>query len=45
MFKMVQVLMMEEWLRIAMEEIQKLYDLIPRRIEAVVKDKGGPTLY
>ena len=36
--------MMEEWLKIALEEIQKLYDLIPRRIEAVVTDRG-PTPY
>ena len=34
---------MKEWLTI--DEVGKLYDSIPRRIEAVQKAGGGSTLY
>jgi hypothetical protein len=37
--------LMEEWLKIPIEQVKKLYDSIPRRIEAVLKAKGGPTPY
>ena len=37
--------LMEEWLKIPLEEVKKLYDSIPRRIAAVLKGKGGPTPY
>ena len=32
--------LMEEWLKIPMEKVKKLYDSIPRRNEAVLKAKG-----
>ncbi|KAF2359808.1 hypothetical protein FHG87_009435 [Trinorchestia longiramus] len=35
----------EEWLAIPLETIHKLYESIPRRIEAVIAAKGGPTPY
>ena len=35
----------EEWRRIPPEIYQKLVDSMPRRIEAVIKSKGGPTNY
>ncbi|KAF2360301.1 hypothetical protein FHG87_008945 [Trinorchestia longiramus] len=34
-----------EWLAIPLETIHKLYESIPRRIEAVIAAKGGPTPY
>lgn len=35
----------EEWAKIPLETIQTLYESIPRRIEAVIAAKGGPTPY
>jgi hypothetical protein len=35
----------EEWYKIQLETVQNLYKSIPRRIMAVLKAKGGPTLY
>lgn len=35
----------EEWTKIPLETIQNLYESIPRRIEAVITAKGGPTPY
>ena len=35
--------LMEEWLKISVDEARKLYDSIPRRIEAVLKAGGGQT--
>ena len=36
---------MEEWLKIPLDEVRKLYDSITRQIEAVPNSKGGPTSY
>lgn len=36
----------EVWTKdITTEEIQKLYDSMPRRVQAVIKAKGGATKY
>ena len=35
----------EEWYAIPLEYIQSLFDSMPRRIEAVLKAKGGYTKY
>ena len=42
--KLEQVLI-EEWLKIPLDEVTKLYDSIPMRIEAEQKAGGGPTPY
>ena len=34
---------MEEWLKISLDEVSKLHDSIPRRIEAVQKAGGEQT--
>ena len=34
---------MKEWLKIPLNEVNKLHDSIPRQIEAVQKAAGGPT--
>ena len=34
---------MEEWLKITLDEVKKLYDSIHKRIEAVQKTGKGPT--
>jgi hypothetical protein len=34
-----------EWYKIPLEDIQNLYESIPRMIAAVLKTKGGPTPY
>ena len=36
---------MEEWPKIPLDEVRKLYDSTPRRIEAVQKAAAGPTTY
>ncbi|GFY28029.1 transposable element Tcb2 transposase [Trichonephila clavipes] len=35
----------EEWVQIPMNFVQDLYFSIPRRMEAVIQAKGGPTPY
>ena len=35
----------DEWYKITKEECQKYIDSMPERIEAVIKNKGGPTRY
>ena len=35
----------EEWAKIPLETIHNLFESIPRRIEAVIAAKGGPTPY
>ncbi|GFW04315.1 transposable element Tcb2 transposase [Trichonephila clavipes] len=35
----------EEWVQIPMNFVQDLYFLIPRRMQAVIQAKGGPTSY
>jgi hypothetical protein len=35
----------EEWYKIPLETVQKLYESIQRRIAAVLKAKGGPLPY
>ena len=42
--ELLQVLM-EKWLKIPLDEVRKLYDSIPKRIEAVQKAERGPTPY
>ena len=37
--------LIDEWLKIPLDSVRKLYDYIPRRIEAVLKAEGGPTPY
>ena len=43
--KELEGILTEEWLAIPLETIHKLYESIPRRIEAVIAAKGGPTPY
>lgn len=43
--KELERVLIEEWFKIPVETIQKLYESIPRRIEAVIKADGGPTRY
>ena len=43
--KALEKLLIQEWYNIPLETIQKLYDSIPRRIQAVIKANGGPTPY
>uniref|UniRef100_A0A672Z426 MCF.2 cell line derived transforming sequence-like 2 n=1 Tax=Sphaeramia orbicularis TaxID=375764 RepID=A0A672Z426_9TELE len=43
--KELEGILTEEWLKIPLETIHKLYESIPRRIEAVIAAKGGPTPY
>lgn len=40
-----QQFLQEEWCKIPLTTIQKLYDSIPRRLEAVLNAKGAPTPY
>jgi hypothetical protein len=35
----------EEWHKIPLETVQNLYESIPRRMAAVLKDKVGSALY
>ena len=43
--KELEQVLMEEWLKIPLDNARKLYDSIPRRTEAVLKAEGGPTPY
>ncbi|KAF2351494.1 hypothetical protein FHG87_017748 [Trinorchestia longiramus] len=43
--KELEGILTEEWLAIPLETIHKFYESIPRRIEAVIAAKGGPTPY
>ena len=43
--KQLEGVLTEEWAKIPLETIQNLYQSIPRRIEAVIAAKGGPTPY
>lgn len=43
--KALEELLISEWYKIPTETIQKLYQSIPRRVQAVIKAKGGPTPY
>ena len=43
--KELEQVLMEEWLKIPLDEIRNLYDSIPRRIDAVQKAEGGSTPY
>jgi hypothetical protein len=43
--KQLQEVLQEEWHKIPLQIVQKLYESIPRRIAAVLKAKGGPTPY
>jgi hypothetical protein len=35
----------EEWYKISLETVPNLYESIPNRTAAVLKEKGGPTPY
>jgi hypothetical protein len=35
----------EEWYKLPLETVQNLYQSIPRRTVAVLKEKGGPPPY
>lgn len=37
--------LIDEWYKIPVETVRKLYDSIPRRVEAVLVADGGPTRY
>ena len=41
--KELEQVLMDEWRIIPADEVRKLHDSIPRRIEAVHKAGGGPT--
>jgi hypothetical protein len=43
--KQLEDVLQEEWYKIPLETVQDLYKSIPRRTEAVLKAKGGPTPY
>ena len=43
--KELEQVLMEEWLKIPLDEVRKLYVSIPRRIEAELKAGGGSTPY
>ena len=43
--KELECVLTEEWVKILLETIHNLYESIPRRIEAVIAAKGGPTPY
>jgi len=43
--KQLEEALLEEWHNIPSKTIQKLYESIPKRIDAVLKAKGGPTQY
>lgn len=43
--KELERVLIEEWYKIPVETVRKLYDSIPRRIEAVLDADGGPTRY
>ena len=37
--------MQEEWAKLDMEEVNKLIESMPRRLQAVIDAKGGSTKY
>ena len=41
--KELEQVLMEEWLETPLDEVRKMHDSIPRRIEAAQKAGGGPT--
>jgi hypothetical protein len=43
--KQLEDILQEEWYKINLETVRNLYELIPRRIAAVLKAKGGPIPY
>lgn len=43
--KELEQVLLEEWLKIPLTTVQKLYESIPRRIAAVIAAKGGSTPY
>jgi hypothetical protein len=43
--KQLENVLQEEWYKIPLETVQNLYEFIPSRIAAVLKQKGGPTPY
>jgi hypothetical protein len=43
--KQLEGVLQEEWYKIPLETVQNLYEIIPRRIAAVLKAKGGQTPY
>jgi hypothetical protein len=43
--KHIEDVLQEEWYKIPLQIVQNLYESIPRRTEAVLKAKGGPTQY
>lgn len=43
--KALEKVLIDEWYKIPIETIRKLYDSIPRRILAVLNANGGPTPY
>ncbi|GFS98444.1 transposable element Tcb2 transposase [Trichonephila clavipes] len=40
-----EAILHEEWVQILMNFVQDLYFSIPRRLQAVIQAKGGPTTY
>jgi hypothetical protein len=43
--KQLENVLQEEWYKIPVETVQKLYESIPRRNAAILTAKGGPTPY
>jgi hypothetical protein len=43
--KQLEDVLQEAWYKVSQETVKNLYESIPRRITAVLKAKGGPTLY
>jgi hypothetical protein len=43
--KQTEDVLLEEWYKISLETVRKLYKSIPRRIAVVLKAKGGSTPY
>jgi hypothetical protein len=43
--KQLEDVLQEEWYKIPLETVQNFYESIPRRTEAVLKAKSGPTPY
>lgn len=40
-----EVIVKEEWLKLRPSKLEKLIESMPRRVEAVIKNKGNPTQY
>jgi hypothetical protein len=43
--KQLEDVLQEEWYKIPLETVKKLYESIPRKIVAVLKAKDGPEPY